>query len=259
MSELKQFVLVKQVPDPEALVRVKSENELEVEAKRVTNFFDEIAVEQALRLRDQVGGSVTAVTVSARADAVRRALAMGADDCLQVSDPALDENNGIAVGRALAALIKAEGGADLVLCGRLSGDLESGFVGPVVAEELGVPHVMSVIKLELGEARSMRVSRQVERGLEVLEVPLPAVIGVQKGLCEPRVPKVMKVMKAAKTKIESKDLASVGLTPDDVPTLFELLRYEPPRHRGPVTMVSSEFPANVDELIGLLRDQARII
>jgi len=261
MSELTQFVLVKQVPDPEALVRVTGESSLDIEAKLVTNFFDEIAVEQALRLRAQAGGTVTAVTVGTgkAVDAVRRALAMGADRAILVDDPALAQADGVGIGRALAALIKTEGGADLVLCGRVSGDVEAGLVGPVVAESLGVPHAMSVVDLELGDSSSMKLGRQVERGVEVLELPLPAVVGVQKGLCEPRVPKVMKVMKAAKAKIDTRDLAALGLTAADVAPTVELVGYEAPKQRGAVTMAEGDFPANVDELLRLLRDEARVI
>jgi electron transfer flavoprotein beta subunit len=261
MSALRQFVLVKQVADPEALVRVRSDLELEVEAKGVTSFFDEIAVEQALRLKEQHGGTVVAVTVGAgrrASDAARRALAMGADEAIQVEDPALDEADGLGVARAIAATIRASGGADLVLCGRVSGDVEAGLVGPAVAEALGIPHVMSVVELRVDAGR-LRVGRQVERGVEVLDLPLPAVIGAQKGLCEPRVPKVMHVMKAAKAKVVTRDLASLGLEPGDVAPASELVRYEPPRRRGPVVMAAGEFPANVDDLVRLLRDQARVV
>lgn len=259
---MRLFVLVKQVPDPEALVRVASQRELEVEAKLVTSFFDEIAIEQALRLRELAGGTVTAVTAGPRkaADAARRALAMGADAALHVDDPALAEADGFGVARALAAAISAAGGADLVLCGRVSGDVEAGLVGPAVAELLGVPQVMSVVELALGAGgTSLRVGRQIERGVEVLEVPLPAVIGVQKGLCEPRVPKVMQVMKAAKAKIETRDLAALGLGAAAVAPRARLERYEPPRQRGPVTLAQGDFPANVDDLLKLLRERARVI
>ena len=257
---LNQFVLVKQVPDPEALVRVRGAQELEVEPKLITNFFDEIAIEQALRLRSQVGGTVTAVTVGSgkEVDAVRRALAMGVDKAIQIDDPALTTADGIGIGRALAALITEEGGAHLVFCGRVSADNEAGLVGPVVAECLGAAHAMSVVELELGQS-SVKVARQVERGVEVLDLPLPAVIGVQKGLCEPRVPKVMKVMKAAKAKIDSRDLAALGISADDVAPLTELVRYESPGKRGPVRMAAGDFPANVDDLVRMLRDEAKVI
>lgn len=261
MSEFKQFVLVKQVPDPEALVRIRGEADLEIEAKGVTSFFDEVAVEQALRIRDVVGGTVTAITAGPRkaADAVRRALAMGADQALQIDDPAIVEGDGLGIARALAALITNEGGADLVLCGRVSGDVEAGFVGPAVAEFLGMPHVMSVVELALGEGGCIRLGRQIERGVEVLDVRLPAVIGVQKGLCEPRVPKVMKVMKAAKAKIETRDLEALGLDPSAVEPKTTLLRYESPRQRGPVTIVEGDFPSNVDALLRHLRDEAGVL
>ncbi len=257
---LNQYVLVKQVPDSEALVRVRGDRELEVEPKLVTSFFDEIAIEQALRLRGQAGGTVTAVTAGSgkAVDAVRRALAMGADRAIQIDDPALAEADGIGIGRALAALIEAEGGAHLVLCGRVSADNEAGLVGPVVAEALGASHAMSVVEIELGQT-TVKVSRQVERGVEVLDLPIPAVIGVQKGLCEPRVPKVMKVMKAAKAKIERRDLNAIGLTPESVAPRTDLVRYESPSQRGPVKMAEGDFPADVDDLMRLLRDEARVI
>ncbi len=261
MSDFRQFVLVKQVPDTEALVRIRGDREIEVDAKGVTSFFDEIAIEQALRLRDQVGGTVTALTAGSgrkSADALRRALAMGTDAAIHIDDPLLAGADGLAIGRSLAALIRAEGGADLVLCGRVSADVEAGLVGPVVADAIDALHVMSVVELQLG-TDSLRVGRQVESGVEVLEVPLPAVIGCQKGLCEPRVPKVMKIMKAAKAKIDTRDLAALGLDAEEVAPTFELMRYEPPRQRGPVVMAEGDFPANIDELLRLLREEARVI
>jgi electron transfer flavoprotein beta subunit len=117
---------------------------------------------------------------------------------------------------------------------------------------------MSVVELELGQG-SIKVSRQTERGVEVLYLPLPSLVGVQKGLCEPRVPKVMKVMKAAKAKLDVRNLGSLGLSADDVAPKLELVRYESPSQRGPVTMAKGDFPANVDSLVRLLRDEARVI
>ena len=258
---MKLLVLVKQVPDPEALVSVAGERALEIEAKLVTSFFDEIAVEQALRLREAAGGTVTAVTVGTgkAVDALRRALAMGADRAVQIDDPALAEADGMGVARALGAFARAEA-PDLVLCGRVSGDVEAGLVGPVVAELLGCPHAMAVVGLELLEGgRELAVRRQLERGVEFLALPLPAVVGAHKGLCEPRVPKVMQVMKAGKASIERLDLAALDLVASDVAPTTELVRYEAPRRRGPVRMVEGEPGAAVDELVRLLRDEARVL
>lgn len=258
---LRLVVLVKQVADPEALVRVAGERELEVEPKLVTGFFDEVAVEAALRLKEAAGGTVTAVTVGSgkAVDALRRALAMGADRAIQVDDPALAGADGLAVARALAAVVRAEG-ADLVLCGRVSADVEAGLVGPAVAELLGVPHAMSAVGLELGaDGRSVAVTRQIERGVEVVGLPLPALVGAQKGLAEPRVPKVMQVMKAGKAAVDRRDLAALGLGPEAARPATRLVRYEPPRRRGPVRMVEGEPPASVDALLKLLREEAKVI
>jgi len=85
------YVLVKQVPDPEAIIKVKTDSELEIENKYFTNFFDEIAVEAGLKIREKFGGKVTVLTVdNKKVDALRRGIAMGADDAIQITDPALE-------------------------------------------------------------------------------------------------------------------------------------------------------------------------
>ena len=102
------YVLVKQVPDPEAIVRVKSETELEIENKYFTSFFDEVGIEAGLRLKEKLGGKVTVLTVdSKRVDALRRGISMGADEAFQIADPALEGSDPFGTARALAAFLKA--------------------------------------------------------------------------------------------------------------------------------------------------------
>src|SRR5512139_3488228 len=141
------YVLVKQVPDPEAIVKVKSVSELEIENKYFTNFFDEIAVEAGLKLKEKFGGKVTVLTVdNKKVDALRRGIAMGEDDAIQITDPALECSDQFGITRAMAAYLKDKH-FDLILAGRQAMDEDAGIVGPAVAELLGIPHVHAIVHL----------------------------------------------------------------------------------------------------------------
>ena len=248
-------VCVKQVADPEAIVEVTPDGGLQVEDRWVTGFFDEVAVEQALQLRDRLGGRVTAVTVGTgkATDALRRAIAMGANRAIQVDDPLATELDGVGGARALAAVVQAEG-ADLVLCGKASMDAEAGVVGPALAALLGWPHASEVVALELAEdATSLTSARVVEGGRRSERCALPALIAAGKGLAEPRVPPVTGVMKAMRAPIDRRSLADLGV--EVGPPTWTTRSHAPPTERGGVTMVEGDFPANVHALVGALRDE----
>jgi electron transfer flavoprotein beta subunit len=256
-------ILVKQVPDPEAIVRVKSDTELEIENKYFTSFFDEIAVEAGLKLKERCGGRVTVVTVdNRRVDALRRGIAMGADEAIQIADPALEGADSFAVARALAAFLK-EKPLDVVLAGRQAMDDDAGIVGPAVAELLGIPHVSAVVSIEPDPSgREARMARDVENGREQLSCPFPCLITCQKGLCIPRIPLVMNVMKAMRAQIKKVDLAGLGLSAGDVAPsngAVKILRYLPPPKRPPVRMIKEDFPENVKTLVRLLREEAKVL
>lgn len=254
---MKIAVLVKEVPDLEALVKVtEGGKSVEVEKKRCLNFFDEIAVEAALRARQAAGGSITAVSAGAGAgvEAVRRSLAMGADAAVLVDDPALQGADPLTVARALAAVCKREG-ADLVFAGRQATDDEAGLVGPMVAELLGIPCVTGVTALEL-QGHAARVTRETDRGTEVLRVPLPALLTAEKGLCEPRVPQVMGLMKAMKAQIPKVNLAELGVEAALAPAVQS---YRGPAKRASVKMVEGEPAVAAAELVRLLRQEAKVL
>lgn len=253
---MKIAVLVKEVPDLEALVKVADGGKsVEVEKKRVLNFFDEIAVEAALRAKP-AGGTVYAVSAGAAVgiEAVRRALAMGADAAFLVDDPALEGADALTVSRALAAVCKREG-FDLVLAGRQATDDEAGLVGPMVAELLGVPCVVGVTSLAV-EGGAAKVSRETDRGTETLQAPLPCLLTAEKGLCEPRVPQVMGLMKAMKAQVPKATLAELGVETAPAPTVTG---YRGPAKRPPVKMIEGEPATAVAQLVTLLREEARIL
>lgn len=254
---MKIAVLVKEVPDLEALVKVtEGGRSVEVEKKRCLNFFDEIAVEAALRVKLAAGGAVYAISAGAGTgvEAVRRALAMGADSAFLVDDPALSAAAPLTVARALAAVCAREG-FDLVLAGRQATDDEAGLVGPMVAELLGVPCVTGVTALEVQEGVA-RVSRETDRGTELLRAPLPTLLTAEKGLCEPRVPQVVGLMKAMKAQIPRETLADLGV---EVAPSLAVEGYRGPARRAPVKMVEGEPAAAAALLVRLLREEARVL
>ena len=257
------YVLVKQVPDPEATIKVRSDTELEIENKYFTSFFDEIAIEAGMKLKEKFGGKVTVLTVdNRRMDALRRGISMGADEAIQITDPALEGSDLLGIARALAAFLKGRP-FDLILAGRQAMDDDAGIVGPAVAEILGIPHVTSVVGLEAdAQKKEAKVLRDVESGREILNCSLPAVFTCQKGLNKPRIPQVMNVMKAMKAQIKKLDLASLGLSASDVgaqAARIKVRKYFPPPKRPPVRMIKDDFPENVKTLVKLLREEAKVI
>ena len=257
------YVLVKQVPDPEAIVRVKSDSELEIENKYFTNFFDEIAVEAGVKLKEKFGGKVTVLTVdNRRVDALRRGISMGADEAIQITDPALEGAKPFAIAKVLAAFLKDKP-FDLILAGRQAMDDDAGIVGPAVAELLGIPHVNAIIGIEVDDPKKeTKVTREVENGKEILSCSFPALFTCQKGLNIPRIPLVMNVMKAMKAQIKKMDLVSLGLSVTDVDLLSDkvkIQKYFPPPKRSPVRMIKEDFPENVKVLVKLLKQEAKVI
>jgi electron transfer flavoprotein beta subunit len=256
------LVLVKQVPDTEAIIRAQSDTELDIENKYALNFFDEFAVEEALRIKEKLGdGKVTVITLGSHkaTDALRRGIAMGADEAFQIEDPALEEVDGYVTAKTLAKFIQGQN-YDVILCGKQAIDDDSGAVGPALAQLLGIPYLTSIIELEVAaDKNEARAAREIEGGREIVTCPLPALFTAQKGLNEPRIPQVAGVMKAMKAQIQKIDLEALGLSPEDVRPKTKILKFYPPEKRPPVKMIEEEFPKNVEVLVKLLREQEKVI
>ncbi|MBN1254983.1 MAG: electron transfer flavoprotein subunit beta/FixA family protein [Deltaproteobacteria bacterium] len=260
------LVLVKQVPDSEALVQVKGEGSgVEVEDRYTLNFFDSLAVEEALQIKEQTGaGTVTVLSLGGQKaiEALRTAIAMGAAEAVLLEDPAFENGDEYATAKALAAAAKGMEW-DMILCGKEAFDDSSGIVGPLLAEFLGIPLVTTVVKLDfISEEQAVVVEREIEGGKEVIKAPLPVLLSAQKGLNEPRVASVMGVMKAMQTEIKKLDLAAVGLSQSEVGkagSKEEILRYHRPPERPPVTMIQGEATEVVRQVVALLKDEAKIL
>lgn len=249
-------VLVKQVPDHEALVRIRSEQELDIEERHVCSFYDEIAIEAALTLKkDHPDIQLTAVSAGGRraVDALRRALAMGIDQVEHLGDESLDQGPSLTVASVLAAHLSAVQ-PSLTLCGKQAGHDDQAAVGPMVARLMDIPHVSAAVLLDLDPtAATAVVGRKLEGEIWTLNAALPIVVTAEKGLAEPHIPVVTRVMKAMKAKIPNIPTGELGAAqpPDD---LVRRLCYQPPPTRPEVTMMKEPFPGNVDELVRRLME-----
>lgn len=214
------IVLVKEVLDPDLptskfSVDTKHNRVIPPEGiPTVISPYDAVAVEAALRLKEEVGGKITVISLGEpSADAiVRKTLAMGADAGIIVSDPAFDVTDGFHTAYALAQTIRKIGHYDMILCGRQAVDWDRGMIGPVIAEYLGLPVVTLARAIRVLDSK-VRVERVIADGYETLEADLPAVVTVSNELGQPRIPSGWGVIKAAKEEIpvwSAKDIEVEG-------------------------------------------------
>jgi electron transfer flavoprotein beta subunit len=212
---LKIVVTVKLVPDTNADKRIDPATKRLVRSgvETVLNPFDEFAIEAALQLKEKAGGDTT-VTVVALApesgkEVVRKALAMGADDAVILSDAGFGGSDVLGTACALAKAIK-DHGFDLVLTGTQSTDAVTGEVPGALAEFLGVPGLTYVRKLEL-DGTTVKAERETDSGHTKVSAALPLLVSISKGIYEPRYPSLKGIMGAKKKPIAIQTLAALGL------------------------------------------------
>jgi len=258
-------VLVKQVPDTESLVQIAADGVSirKDEIKWIMNPYDELAVEEALRIRDAKGGTVTIVSCGGpkAQETVRTALAMGADKGLLINDPKAEGGDALATARILAAAVKTLP-CDLLIAGQRAVDEDNYQVGAAVAEFLGIPHVALVVKAEVLEGK-IRCHRTVEGGTVVVESPLPMLFTTQRGLNEPRYASLPGIMKAKKKPLEVKTAADLGVDAARIGVagrrvVIKALRLPP--QRKAVRMITGDSPEAVAvELVRVLHEETRLI
>jgi len=203
---VKIVVCVKQVPDTtDVKIDPKTNTLIREGVASICNPFDEYAIEEALRIKEKLGGEVHVITMGPpqAIEVLRNALAVGADKVYLVSDKAFAGSDTLATAYALSKTIEYIGGADLVICGKQAIDGDTAQVGPGVATRLGIPQLTYVSKIrEINlEKKKIVVERLLEYGREVVEAPLPALITVVKDINEPRLPSLIGIKKAAKAQI----------------------------------------------------------
>jgi electron transfer flavoprotein beta subunit len=251
------IVCVKRVP-------LTQEMDLEVDARKkdvrkeglawVINDWDRYAAEEAVRLKESVEGTVTAVTVGSEEDeeVLRRCLAMGADRAIRV-DPGEVELDAFAVSRILAKVIKGMP-FDLILTGVQATDDGYGMVGIMLAEQLGLARAAVVTGLELHGEGMIRC--ELEGGIEeVSRIELPALFSIQTGINEPRYVSIMGIKKAAKKSLEVINLDDLKLSDEDLrPSIMVEEVFLPPEMEG-ATIIEGEPKVVVEEIIRILREK----
>jgi electron transfer flavoprotein beta subunit len=215
---MKIAVCVKQVPDAGAPKRIDPQTKrLDRSVEGALNPFDVHAVEEALRLKEAADeGEVVLVTLgpTKALESLRRALAMGADRAVLVSDEAAEGSDLVATSRILAGALERES-PDLVLFGQQSSDSDGAVLWAAVADRLSLPVISQVAELQTGDGK-VTVKRQTEFGYDVIEAPVPVVLAVSDAINEPRFPSLKGIMGAKSKPQETVSTGDLGLSQEQV-------------------------------------------
>lgn len=251
-------VCIKQVPDT-AEVRINPETNTLIRegVPSIINPYDVHAIEAALQIREQTGGKVIVITMGPpqAEEALREAIAMGADDVRLISDRMFAGSDTWATSYTLFKAIQKIG-ADIILCGKQAIDGDTAQVGPNIAEYLNIPHIAYIKKIEDVTGTSMRVQRLMDDGYDVIETPLPVLLTVVKELNIPRLPSLkgkMAAKKAVIPRMTAQDIEAeeqnVGLkgSPTQVKNIFA------PQAKGDRKVLEGSLEQQVDTLVAELR------
>ncbi len=258
-------VLVKQVPDTESLIQI-AEDGVSIKTddlKWVINPYDEFAVEEALQIRENHGGTVTILSMGTEkaTEAIRTALAMGADNGVLINDPMTTGGDALTTAKVLAAALK-EIPYDLVIAGQRAVDGDNYQVGSAVAEYLSIPQISLVIKEEIFDGK-IRCHRVFEGGIVVVETSFPALFTTQRGLNEPRYASLPGIMKAKKKPLDIKTLADIGIDPAIVGKAGSKVKIQKlnfPPERQAVRMIDGESGAEkAANLVKILHGEIKAI
>ncbi len=241
---MKIVVCVKQVPDTAAKVTADNGKVSWGDAPLVINPWDEYAVEAALQLAEKHGGEVTAISLGGEEakEALKHALAMGCNEAVLVSDPALQDADTQSAARVLAAAAR-KAGAELVVFGKQAIDGDSGVTPAQTARALGWPAVTLAASVSL-EGSTLKAERAMEEGRQQVETSLPAVISIVKDFGEPRYPSFMGIRKAAKAEIPAWSLADLGISAPAVAVRWTEIM-NPPARQVTNEMITGSSPEEI--------------
>src|SRR5918999_479319 len=261
--DLKICCLVKEVPDAAVSKRIDpSTKRLDRSGEKNLNPFDTHGIEAAMQIRE--GGNaeveeIVAVTMGPESAvrALHKAVALGADRSVHLTDSALEGSDVNATGYALAKALEKES-PDLVLLGQQSDDGECYTIGAVVADHLKMPSLTQVIKIDV-EGGKLRCERQAEYGYDTVEVALPAVISVGDAINEPRYPSLKAIMGAKKKQLDTKATGDVGIEAGKVGeqgSRTEVLAVNPPPEKQAGEIIEDEDTnETVDKIVSWLEER----
>ncbi|CAI6016598.1 electron transfer flavoprotein subunit beta/FixA family protein [Cohnella sp. JJ-181] len=251
-------VLLKQTFDTEEKIALNGGAVSEDGVKFIVNPYDEYAIEEAIRLKEKHGGQVTALSLgpARTAEALRTALAMGADEAIWIDDAGIPQDE-CAFAEAIAAALRLQA-YDLVLGGSFSVDTGGAQVAVRAAISLGIPHVTSVTKLSV-EGGTASVERDAEGDLERIEVALPALITAQQGLNEPRYPSLPGIMRAKKKPFKALTAEALGVGGGSSEAKTARVSLSLPRSRQAGQLLQGSSQEQAAALARLLREGSNTI
>jgi len=250
---LKTVVCIKQVPSTEAKVRMDPVKGTLIRegVESVVNPFDEYAIEEGIRLKERYGGEVTVISMGPpqAKDALKTALAMGADKAVLLSDRAFAGSDTLATAYTLSMGISKLGDIDIVVCGKQATDGDTAQVGPGLA-----PYVSKIREIDLAN-KKITAERLIESGTQVVSTKLPVLITVVKDINQPRIPNIFSIKKATRAEIPVWGVQDLGGDPKDFgfdgsPTQVVRIFTPPPRQGGEI--ITGEVPEAAAKLIEAL-------
>ncbi len=254
------YVCIKQVPDTETKIKLNGDNTGIDTAgiKWIMSPYDEFAVEEALRVKEKNAGStVTVITAGPDrvVEALRTALAMGADNAIHVELPETADN--AMAAKALAGALKKEAKVDLVYFGKEAIDDGAAQVPQLVAVHLGIPSATVVVGIEYN-GTTLKCKREIEGGsFEMIEINAPAVIAGSKGLNEPRYATLPNIMKAKKKEVKALKLADIGVSASDQKIKMKNFQLPPPKQAG--KKIDGDAAAQAKALAQALHNEAKVV
>jgi len=252
------FVILKQTFDTEEKISIVDGKISEEGAKFIINPYDEYAIEEALRLKEKHGGTVTALSVGPvrTAEALRTALAMGADEAVLISDDSLITDE-FSISTLLAAYFRDKS-FDLILGGYFSVDNGAGQTAIRLARLLDIPHASAITELQIVQNKAT-VVRDAEGDSETLEISLPALFTAQQGLNEPRYPSLPGIMKAKKKPFLTLDLQQLNLIEATIVPRTERISLSLPAARKSGRILRGTLLEQTTELVQLLKNEDKVI
>ena len=257
------YVFVKKVPDTESRIRIDQDANSIIEEglSFVINPYDEIAVEEALRLKEAGEATVTVFSLGSDESIpiLKKALAMGAEEAVLLRDDLAESYDGLRTARIFVQALKTKySDYDLLLFGKQSVGADNSQVPAMVAELLGLPQVNVVTKLEI-DGNAGTAYREIEGAVEKVSFSLPAIISAQKGLNEPRYETLKGIMAAKRKDIPVVDVQELGLGGDELISQLELIKMESPPQREAGKVIEEEPDVAAKKIVEYLRKDAKVI
>jgi electron transfer flavoprotein beta subunit len=263
VTKVEIVVLLKQVPATESLIGIAADG-VSIKSddiKWVINPYDEFAVEEALRIKEAQGGSVSIFSVGSEktVEAIRTALAMGADKGILINVPDRDIYDGLTTAKLLSAALK-EIPFDIIIAGQRAVDDDNFQVGPATAEFLNIPHISMVIKQEITDGK-IKCQRTIDGGTVILETQLPVLFTTQRGINEPRYASLPGIMKAKKKPIVTKTISDIRFNPETLgkPLTKIVSLKTPPERKGGIMIEGESSQAKAAKIVKILHEEEKVI